>query len=53
MPDFTLQGLVADLVALRHAGGYRFKRQERVLSQFVDHWPAGGLPERVDHQGSG
>ena len=29
--------LVADLVALRHAGGYRFKVQERVLRQFAEH----------------
>ena len=37
MPETTLQGLVADLVASRHAGGYRFKVQERVLRQFTDH----------------
>ena len=35
--ETTLAELVADLVALRHAGGYRFKVQERVLRQFVDH----------------
>lgn len=46
MPDLTLQGLVADLVALRHAGGYRFNRQERVLSQFVDHCRREGYPVR-------
>ena len=31
MPEATLPGLVAELVASRHAGGYRFKVQERVL----------------------
>jgi integrase/recombinase XerD len=33
----TLPGLVAELVALRHAGGYRFKVGQRVLRQFVAH----------------
>jgi integrase len=33
----TLPGLVAELVALRHAGGYRFKVSQRVLRQFVEH----------------
>lgn len=37
MPELTLPGLVTDLVALRHAGGYRFKVQEGVLRQFADH----------------
>jgi integrase/recombinase XerD len=38
MPEeFTLPKLVADLVALRHAGGYRFKVPERVLRQFAEH----------------
>jgi integrase len=38
MPEeFTLAGLVADLVAVRHAGGYRFTVPERVLRQFVEH----------------
>ena len=37
MPEITLPELVADLVALRHAGGYRFKVQERVLRQFAEH----------------
>ena len=38
MPEeFTLPGLVADLVAVRHAGGYRFRVQERVLRQFAEH----------------
>jgi len=35
--EMTLPDLVADLVALRHAGGYRFTVQERVLRQFSDH----------------
>ena len=34
---FTLPGLVADLVAVRHAGGYRFTVPERVLGQFAEH----------------
>jgi integrase len=33
----TLPGLVAELVAVRHAGGYRFNIPERVLHQFADH----------------
>ncbi len=37
MPDTTLRDLVADLVAVRHAGGYRFNIQERVLRQFTEH----------------
>jgi integrase len=38
MPEeLTLSGLVADLVAVRHAGGYRFKVPERVLRQFAEH----------------
>ena len=37
MPEITLPELVADLVALRHTGGYRFKVQERVLRQFAEH----------------
>ena len=37
--------LVADLVALRHAGGYRFKVQERVLAQFGDHCRREGYPD--------
>jgi integrase/recombinase XerD len=35
--ETTLAGLVADLVAVRHAGGYKFKVPERVLHQFVDY----------------
>lgn len=45
MSEVTLPGLVADLVALRRAGGYRFKRQERVLRQFVDHCQQEGYPD--------
>ena len=45
MPDPTLPGLVADLVAARHAGGYRFKVQERVLRQFVEHCRREGYPD--------
>ena len=45
MPEMTLPGLVADLVASRHAGGYRFKVQERVLRQFVDHCRREGYPD--------
>ena len=43
-PETTLPGLVADLVASRHAGGYRFKVQERVLRQFADHCRREGYP---------
>lgn len=35
MRETTLPDLVADLVAVRHAGGYRFKVQERALRQFA------------------
>ena len=45
MPETTLPGLVADLVASRHAGGYRFKVQERVLHQFVEHCRRQGYPD--------
>jgi integrase len=45
MPEATLVGLVAELVAVRHAGGYRFKIQERVLRQFVDHCRLHGYPD--------
>jgi integrase len=38
MPETTtLADLIADLVAVRHAGGYSFKVPERVLRQFADH----------------
>ena len=45
VPEATLQDLVADLVALRHAGGYRFTVQQRVLRQFVDHCQQQGYPD--------
>ena len=45
MSETTLPDLVADLVALRHAGGYRFKVQERVLRQFADHCRREGYPD--------
>jgi len=45
MLETTLPGLVADLVAVRHAGGYRFKIQERVLRQFADHCRREGYPD--------
>ncbi|CAN5838338.1 tyrosine-type recombinase/integrase [soil metagenome] len=44
MPEATLLGLVADLVAVRHAGGYRFKVPARVLRQFADHCEREGYP---------
>lgn len=37
MGEATLAGLAAGLVAVRHAGGYRFKVPERVLGQFADY----------------
>ena len=45
MHESTLEGLVADLVAVRHAGGYRFKVPERVLRQFVGHCRREGYPD--------
>ena len=45
MSEMTLADLVADLVALRHTGGYRFKIPERVLRQFVDHCRREGYPD--------
>jgi integrase len=45
MPEATLPGLVAELVALRHAGGYRFTIQQRVLRQFADHCRREGYPD--------
>lgn len=45
MRETTLPGLVADLVASRHAGGYRFKVPERVLRQFADHCRREGYPD--------
>ena len=43
--DTTLPGLVAELVASRRAGGYRFIVQERVLRQFADHCRREGYPD--------
>ena len=40
----TLPDLVADLVAVRHAGGYRFTVPERVLRQFAEHCEREGYP---------
>jgi integrase/recombinase XerD len=37
MREMTLQDLAGELIAARHAGGYRFKVPERVLWQFVEH----------------
>lgn len=45
MPDTTLRDVVADLVAVRHAGGYRFNIQERVLRQFSEHCRREGYPD--------
>ena len=45
MPETTLPELVTDLVALRRAGGYRFKVQERALRQFADHCRREGYPD--------
>jgi hypothetical protein len=51
--EMTLPDLVADLVALRHTGGYRFKILERGSAPIRRPLPVGGLPGRVDHQRSG
>jgi integrase len=40
----TLSELVDDLVAVRHAGGYRFRIPERVLRQFAAHCARQGYP---------
>ena len=45
MPETTLPDLVTDLVALRRAGGYRFKVQERALGQFAEHCQREGYPD--------
>jgi len=45
MPEATLSDLVADLVSVRHDGGYRFKVPERVLRQFVEHCRREGYPD--------
>lgn len=41
----TLPGLVIDLVASRHAGGYKFRVPERVLGQFVEYCGREGYPD--------
>jgi integrase/recombinase XerD len=43
--ESTLPGLVAGLVAERHAGGYRFTVQQRVLRQFTEHCRREGYPD--------
>lgn len=45
MPELTLPELVDALVAVRHAGGYRFTVPERVLRQFADHSRREGYPD--------
>jgi integrase len=45
MHESTLESLVADLVTVRHAGGYRFKVPERVLRQFTEHCRREGYPD--------
>jgi len=45
MSEMTLPDLVAELVDLRHAGGYRFKVPERVLRQFAAHCEREGYPD--------
>ena len=43
--EMSLLGMVTDLVALRHAGGYKFRVQERVLRQFAEHCRREGYPD--------
>ncbi|MCA1697856.1 MAG: tyrosine-type recombinase/integrase [Actinobacteria bacterium] len=43
--ETTLPGVIAGLIAVRHAGGYRFKVQERVLRQFAEHCRRQGYPD--------
>jgi integrase len=45
MHERTLEGLVADLIAVRRAGGYRFKVPGRILRQFVEHCRREGYPD--------
>jgi len=45
VPETTLPDLIAGLAASRHAGGYRFTIQERVLRQFADHRRREGYPD--------
>lgn len=41
----TLPDLIQSLVAVRHAGGFRYDRQERVLLQFAEHSRQQGYPD--------
>ncbi|MGH3499921.1 MAG: tyrosine-type recombinase/integrase [Nocardioidaceae bacterium] len=41
----TRASLVAELVEVRHAGGYKFKVPERALHQFVDYCAQQGYPD--------
>jgi integrase len=41
----TLDGLIGTLVAARHAGGYRYRTQERVLRQFARHFRQEGYAD--------
>ena len=43
--ESTLEGLIADLVATRRAGGYRFKVPQRVLRQFTGYCRREGYPD--------
>lgn len=45
MDELTLSDLVVELVALRHAGGYKFRDPERILGQFVDYCAREGYPD--------
>ena len=45
MSEMTLPDLIAELVDLRHASGYRFKVPERVLRQFAAHCRREGYPD--------
>jgi integrase len=45
MHEKTLEGLIDDLVAMRHAGGYRSKVPQRVLRQFAEHCQREGYPD--------
>lgn len=41
----TLPDLIEALVAVRHAGGFRYNSQERVLRQFAEHFRQQGYPD--------
>jgi len=41
----TLPDLIDTLVAARHAGGFRYNSQERVLRQFAEHSRREGYPD--------